>query len=226
MPIQKLSLRDQAREELLAWLAAGRLVPGQRLEETRLSQAMGVSRTPLREALAQLAREGLVESVPRRGFRVPRLSAEQARDLWPVAGALEGLALRLSGPQAGMLAPELASLNERLALPHLSPRQRAEADRRWHERLTSRCPNRELMRMLGGLRQRLLPYAGSWARPAGEIDTACAEHAEISRLATQGQLEQAAEALLRHWVREIPVVTRWVENESATDGSPGSRASR
>lgn len=226
MPIQKLNLRDQARQELLVWLADGRLAPGQRLEEIRLSQAMGVSRTPLREALAQLAREGLVESMPRRGFRVPGLSAERVRDLWPVAGALEGLALRLSGPQAATLAPELASLNERLALPHLSPRQRAEADRRWHEKLTSRCPNRELMAILGGLRQRLRPYAGSWARPAGEIETAGAEHAEIARLAAQGELDQAAEALLRHWVREIPAVTRWVESARATGDSPGSPATR
>ena len=63
MAIKRLNLRDEVREALLEWLAAGRLAPGQRLEEERLSQALGVSRTPLREALASLAQEGLVESV-------------------------------------------------------------------------------------------------------------------------------------------------------------------
>ena len=75
MPIQRYSLRDQVRAELVAWLAEDRLKTGQRLEEERLSRALGVSRTPVREALASLVAEGLVEAVPHRGFRVPALSA-------------------------------------------------------------------------------------------------------------------------------------------------------
>lgn len=210
MAIQRLNLRDQVRKELLEWLADGRLSPGQRLEEERLSRALGVSRTPLREALALLASEGLVDAVPRRGFRVPALSAERVRDLFPVVGSLEGLALRLSGPQAQRLATELDALNERLTLPHLTARQRADLDRRWHELLVSRNPNRELAVLLERVRNRLRPYAGSWERGSAEIEASRAEHAEIARLLAAGQLEAAAEALLRHWVRGIQVVTRWV----------------
>jgi DNA-binding GntR family transcriptional regulator len=210
MAIQRLNLRDQVRKELLEWLSDGRLAPGQRLEEERISRALGVSRTPLREALALLASEGLVDAVPRRGFRVPALSAERVRDLFPVVGSLEGLALRLSGPQAQRLAPELDALNERLTLPHLSARQRADLDRRWHELLVSKNPNRELAVLLERVRNRLRPYAGSWERGGAEIEASRAEHAEIARLLAAGQPEAAAEALLRHWVRGIQVVTRWV----------------
>jgi DNA-binding GntR family transcriptional regulator len=212
MAIQRLNLRDQVREELLAWLADGRLAPGQRLEEERISQALGVSRTPLREALTSLAADGLVEAVPRRGFRVPRLSAALARDLHPVIGSLEGLALRLSGPAARGLAAGLDGINERLALPHLSPRQRADLDRRWHEMLVSRNPNREVAELLARTRGRLRAYAGSWERSAAELEIARAEHAEIAQLVGAGQLDEAAEALLRHWVRGVRVVERWVEN--------------
>lgn len=211
MAILRTNLRDQVREELLSWLSDGRLAPGQRLEEERISQSLGVSRTPLREALTSLAADGLVEAVPRRGFRVPRLSAALARDLHPVIGSLEGLALRLSGPAASGLAAGLDEINERLALPHLTPRQRADLDRRWHEMLVSRNPNRELATLLERSRGRLRPYAGSWERSAADIETARAEHAEIARLIGAGQLDEASEALLRYWVRGVRVVERWVQ---------------
>ena len=210
MAIQRQNLRDQVREELIEWLSDGRLGPGQRLEEERLSRALGVSRTPLREALANLASEGLVEAIPRRGFRVPKLSAERVRDLYPVIGSLEGLALRLSGARVRELAAGLDGLNERLALSHLSPRQRAEIDRRWHEMLVSRNPNRELATLLERTRSRVRPYAGSWERGATDIEASRAEHAEIARLLGSGQADEAAEAVLRHWVRAIRVVTAWV----------------
>lgn len=211
MPIQRVNLREQVREELVAWLSDGRLKPGQRLEEERLSQAMGVSRTPLREALSTLASEGLVTAVPRRGFRVPKLSADTARDLLPMVGALEGLALRLSGPQSRTLAAGLDEINARLALPHLTPRQRADTDRRWHALLVSRNPNVELSAVLARLLSRLQPYAGSWDRGAHELETAQAEHAEIARHLGAGELEAAAEAVLRHRVREIAVVGSWMK---------------
>lgn len=216
MAIQHSNLRDQVREELLNWLADGRLPPGQRLEEERLSRALGVSRTPLREALTSLASDGLVEAIPRRGFRVPKLSAERVRNLHPILGALEGLAVRLSGSQAGFLAPQLETLNERLGSSHLSALQRADLDRRWHETLVSRNPNRELGQLLERLRGRLRPYAGSWERSARDLEQARGEHAEIAGLLAKGEVDQAAEAVLRHWVGEIRVVAGWIQGGQAS----------
>lgn len=215
MAIQRSNLRDQVREELLNWLADGRLPPGQRLEEERISRALGVSRTPLREALTSLASDGLVEAVPRRGFRVPKLSAERVRNLHPIVGALEGLAVRLSGPQAAPLATQLDALNERLGSAHLSAMQRADLNRRWHETLVSRNPNRELGQLLERLRGRLRPYAGSWERSVRDIEQARSEHAEIARLLAQGEVDEAAEAVLRHWVGGIRVVTAWIQGGQA-----------
>lgn len=220
MAIQRLNLRDQVREELVDWLSDGRLAPGQRLEEERLSRALGVSRTPLREALSNLASEGLVEAVPRRGFRVPKLSAERVRDLYPVIGSLEGLALRLSGARVRELATGLDELNERLTVSHLSARQRADLDRRWHEMLISRNPNRELATLLDRTRNRVRAYAGSWVRSTAEVEISRTEHAEIARLLGAGQVDEAAEAVLRHWVRGIRVVTAWVGDTAGDTALP------
>lgn len=214
MPIQRLSLRDQVRDELVAWLGSGRLQPGARLEEERLSRALGVSRTPVREALASLVADGLVEAVPHRGFRVPALSAGHVQDLFPVAGSLEALAVRLSGPGVRELAAPLEEINARLALEHLTPRQRHELDRRWHAALVSRNPNRSLAEMLDRVKDRLAPYGGAWDRPPGDVEASRQEHAAIAALLAEGRGEEAAEAVLRHWVRAARPVAAWVARQA------------
>lgn len=171
---------------------------------------MGVSRTPLREALASLARDGLVETIPHRGFHVPVLSAELVRDLYPIIGSLEALAIRLSGTALRELAGPLEEINGRLAVAHLTPRQRSELDRRWHNTLVSRNPNRELAALIERTRRRLLPYDGAWERSVTDVEASRAEHAAIAALFAQSRADEAAEAVLKHWVRGIRTVTAWV----------------
>jgi GntR family transcriptional regulator, trigonelline degradation regulator len=88
-------LRQQAAERLREAVISGRLAPGQRLIERELIGMLQVSRTVVREALRQLESEGLVAIVPNRGPVVRELSAGEARDLYTIRGALEGLAARL-----------------------------------------------------------------------------------------------------------------------------------
>ncbi|MEJ2513771.1 MAG: GntR family transcriptional regulator [Gammaproteobacteria bacterium] len=216
MAIRRLSLREQVRDELVGWLASGRLAPGQRLEEEKLSRALGVSRTPVREALTSLVADGLVVAEAHRGFRVPGLSADRVRDLFPVAGALEALALRLSGHGAQALAAPLREINAHLAAEHLSPRQRQELDRRWHATLVSRNPNREAAALLERVRDRLAPYGGSWEGPAAEVEASRSEHERIAELLGSGRVEEAAEAVLRHWVRAARPVAAWAERAGET----------
>jgi DNA-binding transcriptional MocR family regulator len=153
MAIQRFSLRDQVRAELIGWLADGRLASrasGSRRNAS--ASALGVSRTPLREALANLAREGLVD-VRARASRLPRaeaLSAERVRDLYPVIGSLEGLALRLSGPRVSEIAtePRVSQREPRPSSPHAqTARRRGPPLAR--DCSSSRNPNRELATLAG-----------------------------------------------------------------------------
>ncbi len=210
MPIDRRNLRDQVREQLTEWLADGRLRAGQHLDEGALARALGVSRTPVREALAGLAREGLIEAVPRHGFQVPALAAETVQELFPLIGALEGLAIRLAGRSLPELAAPLAEIQARLAVAQLTPRQRWDLDRRWHETLSSRHNNRELAASLERLRGRIRHYEGLWGRPAAEQESLRAEHDAIIVLVTEGQAERAAEAVLAHWVRAVRPATQWL----------------
>lgn len=210
MAIQRLSLRDQVREQLEDWLADGRIKSGAKLDADRLAKAMGVSRTPLREALSALAQDGLVEAIPHRGFRVPEPDPGTVRDLYPMIGSLEGLAVRMAGTAARELAPGLKEINQRLATPHLSARQRWDLDRRWHEHLAAGGSNRELAGMLARLHRRVRHYEGLWNRGAGEIESLRKEHENIANLLAEGEVEKAAEALLEHWVRGVRPVTLWL----------------
>jgi DNA-binding GntR family transcriptional regulator len=94
-------LRQQVLERLRAAIIAGQLAPGQRLIERELTEMTGVSRTVVREVLRQLESEGLVAIIPHKGPVVRELSANEARDLYTIRGALEGIAARLFVEHAG-----------------------------------------------------------------------------------------------------------------------------
>ncbi len=101
-------LRQQVLERLRAAIIGGQLAPGQRLIERELTEMTGVSRTVVREVLRQLESEGLVAIIPHKGPVVRELSAGEARDLYTIRGALEGIAARLFVEHAG--ADQLKSL--------------------------------------------------------------------------------------------------------------------
>ena len=94
-------LRQQVLERVRAAIIGGQLAPGQRLIERELTEMTGVSRTVVREVLRQLESEGLVAIIPHKGPVVRVLSAGEARDLYTIRGALEGIAARLFVEHAG-----------------------------------------------------------------------------------------------------------------------------
>src|SRR6478735_2319718 len=96
MAIERRTLRSQVREELLARMRSGEVSPGESINEVQLAAELGVSRTPLREALIALESEGQIESENGKGFRFVPLSAREFEELCPIIVTLEGLALDLS----------------------------------------------------------------------------------------------------------------------------------
>lgn len=95
-PISRSSLPEAAAERLRGLIIEGQLAPGTRLNERELSERLGVSRTPLREAFRMLASDGLVVQLPNRGAQVVSLSRDDARHAFEVMASLEGLAGELA----------------------------------------------------------------------------------------------------------------------------------
>lgn len=120
MPIERRTLHGEVASRVRDMIIEGRLAPGQRVNEVALGQMLGVSRTPLREAIKTLASEGLVEMVPARGAVVRTLTLQDLADSMGVLKALEQLAARLicqGGPDAALaeLAGVHAAMMERYA---------------------------------------------------------------------------------------------------------------
>jgi DNA-binding GntR family transcriptional regulator len=211
MKIQPRSLKEQVRGALLEGLESGLLAPGSRLEEIRLTKILGVSRTPIREALRGLEQEGLVQSIPNRGFRVPALDQEVVENLYPMIGALEGLALRSGGVPDDDQLDELRDLNRKMAGPELETRTRYALDRRWHEILVARNPNKELREQLERLKRRVMFYDGAWDRGLAAIERSCLEHDRITNCIANGDLDQAVAEIEQHYRGGIEVIRRWLE---------------
>jgi DNA-binding GntR family transcriptional regulator len=189
----------------------GDLSPGDRLEEVALSQKMGVSRTPLREALIALEEDGIVASVPNKGFVVAPANVELVRETYPILAALECAAIRLSGDRLSTAVADLAKLNDRLAGETRKRRQHA-LDAAFHERLVRDCGNARLLKLISQHWAHAQRFDGAHDRGTADRDGSCREHAQIIGALRRGRIDDACEILAAHWERGQKVVIQWLQN--------------
>ncbi len=142
------SLVDAAYQTMRAKILDNEWAPGHRALEQELALELGVSRTPVREALIRLAQEGLVEVVPRHGMRVLPVSAADMNEIYQLLGSLEATAAEMVAqrkPTARDIAPlETASRAMDAALKAGNLDAWAQADERFHRYLVELCGNRLL----------------------------------------------------------------------------------
>jgi len=147
-----LLLRDQVYQRIREDMRRGAYRPGQRLTEAGLAAELGVSRTPVREALGLLSREGLLVALQRGGFRVPALDAADVDAVFEIRGLLEphaaaqaamrATAAGLDGMRAAIAAEE-ASFEDRVSEDFLS------ANRAFRDHMFAMCGNARLARLIG-----------------------------------------------------------------------------
>ncbi len=147
----RLNLTDQVYRALKEGIVSGGLTPGTRLVEEQLSSTLKVSKTPLREAMSVLEREGLIESFPYQGRYVACMTPRQIKEIYAVRESLEGLAARLA---AELATPELGrklqeSLERSQAATETGRMDEFLAnDRKFHELLATAADNQTLKEML------------------------------------------------------------------------------
>ncbi|MFJ3659217.1 GntR family transcriptional regulator [Streptomyces sp. NPDC090119] len=155
--VQRASVRGQILDALRYALTTGELCPGEVYSAPVLGDRFGVSATPVREAMQQLALEGAVEVVPNRGFRVVRRGARELAELAEVRALLEvPVLLRLAGSVPAARFAELRPLAEDTARAAASgcPARYAEADRAFHRALLALAGNEQLLRIAEDLHRR------------------------------------------------------------------------
>ena len=196
------SLSERVADELRRAIFAGRRRAGDRLVEDRLSEELGVSRVPIREALRMLAAEGLVDIQPRRGASVASISRDAGRDLVEVRATLEGLNARLAARKHD---PKIVTeLREVLALGNAAARVQNVDDLvrlngEFHDKLAEAGRNTVLWDVMRLLRERTnLLFATATTRRAAQD---WKEHSSILSAVIDGDEELAALLATRHVYR-------------------------
>ncbi|HXI85974.1 MAG TPA: GntR family transcriptional regulator [Parvularculaceae bacterium] len=186
---------DRIYDQLLVEIIDGTLAPGTRLVESKLAARLGVSRTPVREALFRLHQQGFVLTSLGRGFSVKELDEREPQELFPILAALEAFALSLSAPILALDVAELRRANKALSRFRKRPLEAIAADTAFHQLLLRRCPNARLIAMIDSVRRQLLRYEYVYMADESLIDLSMAQHEEIIDCIARSDFAGAGEAL-------------------------------
>jgi DNA-binding GntR family transcriptional regulator len=191
------------RRELLT----GRLAPGQWLREQELAESLSVSRTPVREAVRQLAQEGLLQVEANRGVRVKALSLEEAVATYEVRNNLESMAASLAARHIDEAAR--AELQRHLrAMEAVDPEDQAEhirTDNEFHALVARLSGNPVLEDLVEKLSERVMRVK-ILTRDVNVSAVARAQHARIVEAISRGDEKAAAEAMSKHVLTNLEIV--------------------
>ncbi len=202
-------LRADVRRVLLSRLLSGEMEPGSRINEVQLASELGVSRTPLREALLHLEFEGFIESEQGKGFVVTQLDQKTAQDLHDLVGFLEAHAVRglasLPPDELERILQELEKLNTRMGAAVATagepdPERLMELGDAWHALLVGGHANAQLHEILALLKARLFRYTYHFVGRAHRVEGTLDQHEEIVAVLRRGEFDHAAGLVKAHWM--------------------------
>ena len=203
IPLQTRSLREQVYDFLRAEMAHGGLQPGEFLDLNELAARLGISRTPLREALLHLESQGFVTVLPRRGFRLNALTLDDIRHFYEIIGALEAAALTTVGPSLGpadfarMRALD-AAMAEAVTARDFD--RYYEANLAFHDVYLRRSDNARLVSQVHLLKQRLYDWPRRETMVQAWEQHSVVEHEDFLLLLERGAIAEAAAHLQNvHW---------------------------
>lgn len=165
--------------ELRAAISSGRLRPGERLLETEIAQQLGVSRTPVREALKRLETDGLAAFNQPRGLMVSELTQAQMLELYAMREVLVGAAARFAGEQASALEIEALRHLAAAQLAAKTPAEAAVANRNLHDAIARAAHNEYLLRAMNVLTDALALLGKTTYSIAGRMESGARENAKI-----------------------------------------------
>jgi DNA-binding GntR family transcriptional regulator len=214
-------LRAAVYARIVSLIVSAEYRPGSVLTEAALSRAMGVSRTPVREALLRLEAEGVLESTLARGFTLRPLSRSKVAELYPILAALEALAVqdtrRPAEPVLGTLRATLGELEGCTGAV-----RRWQLDTQWHATLTSACGNRHLAGLIAQLRSSGSRYELAYMQQVRSREKADRQHREILSAVEAGDARRAADLLTEHWHDGEQLILRWLaDSDPGAPGVPG-----
>ena len=196
---------DVVQEQIRKEIITGKLEPGSRLNELDLSERLGVSRPPLREAFRKLESEKLIFSIPRRGSRVALMSREDCEQIYRARIMLECAAIDIISEQGlteSSLEEELLVIDSQYTIP-VDPSvsdmvEYFDIMSRFHNNLVKFCGNRWIVHYHGQLRSPMARYQLMYLRLPGTREISVEDHRCILRLLQEWRYQEAKDMLADH----------------------------
>lgn len=220
-PVQNTPLAEQAREQIRASILDGTIRPGERLTIEQLAGELGVSRTPVREALKALEQDGLVHLLPHRGAVVESVAQDEVHHRYTIRAMLEGYAAELACSLNGArIAVELEALCDRLeaAARRAKPGDRSsiermsELNREFHGLVRDGSGSRTLIRLLEGLRNPV-SYTYSHWQDDERRQASLEIHREITGAFQRGDAKRARKLMEQHIFEARDTITHRADDD-------------
>ncbi len=214
-----LPLRDVVFYTLRQAILKGELEPGERLMEMQLAEQLGVSRTPIREAIRKLELEGLVLMIPRRGAIVAKITEKDLRDVLEVRSSLERLSTELACER--MHDETIAELKQaqeafKEALNQNDITLQAQRDVEFHDVIYKATGNLRLIQMLNNLREQMYRYRLEYLKHDLAHQTLIEEHEAIIEALSKRDKETATKIIVRHVYNQELTVMKKIQSDGET----------
>lgn len=211
-----LPLRDVVFNTLRRAILKGELKPGERLMEIALAERLGVSRTPIREAMRKLELEGLVVMIPRRGAQVANITEKDLNDVLEVRITLEKMAIEKACQL--MTEEQLASLYlAAKEFEHMMPDgnlvELAEADVAFHDVIYKASDNARLIQVLNNLREQIYRYRVEYLKEEEVRNDLIHEHEEMYKAIKARDAERAKELAFAHIENQRRAIISTIQGE-------------
>jgi DNA-binding GntR family transcriptional regulator len=216
-------LSDRIRNALTDAISSGELAPGTMLDEQQLADRYGASRTPVREALRQLATSGMVEVRPRRGVIVRHVTAEEVMDMFETMAELEAVCVRLATYRITPLE------RSRLLRVHEASEAAVVAgdvdaydalNREFHEAIYRAAHNDFLADQAIAVRTRLNAFRRMQLRQDRRLVSSRAEHDAVMRAIAEGDGDEAARRMRAHMLNAASALDSYIAHQDAAHAKP------
>lgn len=211
-----LPLRDVVFNTLREAILKGDLKPGERLMELQLAAKLGVSRTPIREAIRMLEQEGLAVTIPRKGAEVARMTLKDMEDVLEIREALDELAVRIACEKiTDEQLKKLISVKEEFEMNTRSGdlKKIAESDERFHDIIYEATGNPKLVVMLNNLREQVYRYRVEYIKNPEHYPVLIAEHEAIVDGVKNHDAQKARGAMHEHVENQVKAVKEVIKKQ-------------
>lgn len=196
-----LPLREVVFKTIRDAILTGTLRPSERLMENDLAEKLGVSRTPIREALRKLELEGFIEIIPRKGAIVRQITSKEIDDVLEIRGVLEGLAAkkaceRMSREQKEKLISVKEEFEEAVKINNVD--LMAQKDVEFHDIIFNSTQNERLMIIINNLREQIYRFRVTYLYDKKYLESIIREHNEITSSILEGDGEKAEKTSMVH----------------------------